>query len=173
MSNLCNQLLRKGGELMKIYSLIVLAAVLALYTTGCGKKQTAMEEPQELISMETVGSLNAAALSAPETKTAEPKATAMQNVPAAGEKLQPLPPAGPYKPTAVQIQTALKNAYFYAGEIDGVVGPKTKKAIEEFQSANRLQADGKVGPKTWAVLSKYLNAPSPEATTAPTTKKKR
>lgn len=54
------------------------------------------------------------------------------------------------------IQKALKNAGFYAGSIDGKLGPKTKKAIEEFQTSKGLKADGKVGPKTWAELEKYL-----------------
>lgn len=54
------------------------------------------------------------------------------------------------------IQAALKAAGFYAGSIDGKIGPKTKKAIIEFQKAKGLKADGKVGPKTWAVLEKYL-----------------
>ena len=54
------------------------------------------------------------------------------------------------------IQRALKNAGFYAGTVDGKIGPKTKKAIEDFQKAKGLKADGKVGQKTWAELEKYL-----------------
>jgi len=54
------------------------------------------------------------------------------------------------------VQTALKNAGFYAGSIDGKVGPKTKAAIDEFQKAKGLKVDGKVGPKTWAEMEKYL-----------------
>lgn len=54
------------------------------------------------------------------------------------------------------IQTALKNAGFYVGAIDGKIGPKSKKAIEEFQKSKGLKVDGKVGPKTWAELEKYL-----------------
>jgi len=55
-----------------------------------------------------------------------------------------------------EIQTALRNAGFYGGSIDGKIGPKTKKAIEDFQKANGLVVDGKVGPKTWGELEKYL-----------------
>ncbi len=55
-----------------------------------------------------------------------------------------------------QIQTALKNAGFGPGSIDGKIGPKTKKAVKDFQAANGLTADGKVGRKTWTKLSKYL-----------------
>lgn len=54
------------------------------------------------------------------------------------------------------IQKALKNAGFYTGTVDGKIGPRTKKAVMEFQKANGLKADGKVGPKTWAALEKYL-----------------
>lgn len=55
-----------------------------------------------------------------------------------------------------QIQTALKNAGYDPGPIDGKVGTKTKKAIKDFQSANGLKADGKVGTRTWAKLSAYI-----------------
>lgn len=54
------------------------------------------------------------------------------------------------------IQTALKAANFYTGNVDGKMGPKTKRAIVEFQKAKGLKADGKVGPKTWSELEKYL-----------------
>ena len=55
-----------------------------------------------------------------------------------------------------EIQTALKASGFYVGNIDGKMGPKTKKAVVEFQKAKGLKADGKVGPKTWIELEKYL-----------------
>jgi murein L,D-transpeptidase YcbB/YkuD len=56
-----------------------------------------------------------------------------------------------------QIQTALKNASLYFGEIDGKIGPLTRKAIEEFQKMRGLKVDGKVGPVTWGELQKYLD----------------
>lgn len=37
--------------------------------------------------------------------------------------------------------------------IDGNFGPKTDKAVKEFQTKNKIIADGIVGVKTWAVLS--------------------
>lgn len=61
------------------------------------------------------------------------------------------------KPTPKEIQQALKNAGIYDGKVDGNIGPKTKKAIEAFQTQNGLKADGKVGRKTWKALSVYLN----------------
>ncbi|MCK9574127.1 MAG: peptidoglycan-binding protein [Candidatus Omnitrophica bacterium] len=62
----------------------------------------------------------------------------------------------PEKPTSEDIQKALKNAGLYTGSIDGKIGPKTKKAIEQFQSTNGLTVDGKVGAKTWEKLGVYL-----------------
>jgi peptidoglycan hydrolase-like protein with peptidoglycan-binding domain len=54
------------------------------------------------------------------------------------------------------IQRAIKNAGFDVAVIDGKMGPKTRKAVEDFQRAKGLKPDGKVGPKTWAELEKYL-----------------
>lgn len=61
------------------------------------------------------------------------------------------------RPNTRQIQTALQNAGFNPGSIDGKMGKQTREAIKFFQSANNLVADGKVGSKTWAVLQKYYD----------------
>src|SRR5215471_4990356 len=39
-----------------------------------------------------------------------------------------------------------------ATEIDGIFGPVTKTAVEEFQGSDGLVVDGIVGPATWAAL---------------------
>jgi len=141
---------------MKKSLLIVLAVFFVFYMFGCAKKEQAAEELQEPMSMEAMS-----------TMPSEVKTTQAAQAPQA--KLEPLPPAGPYKPTNKEIQLALKNANLYMGAIDGIMGPKTKKAIEEFQRANGLKVDGKIGPKTWALLSAHLNPLPP----APTTSTKR
>ena len=61
------------------------------------------------------------------------------------------------RPNAKQIQTALLNAGYYAGSIDGKLGKQAREAIRNFQKANNLPVDGKVGKKTWMLLRKYLN----------------
>ncbi len=145
---------------MRKYLFFMVLVLFSIYMFGCGKKQQALEEMQEPMSMEALSTITTtAAPTAPSTVSSEIRPPA----------LEPLPPAGPYKPTAVEIQTALKNAGYYTEGIDGKIGPKTKKAIEEFQKANGLQVDGKIGPKTWSVLSKYLN-PQP-APTSPSKKR--
>ena len=63
-----------------------------------------------------------------------------------------------------KIQMALKNAGLYTGNVDGKVGPMTRKAIETFQTDNGLKVDGKVGPMTWAKLETYLGAGSAAGT---------
>lgn len=55
-----------------------------------------------------------------------------------------------------QIQTALRKAGFYKGEVDGKEGPQTKRAIKAFQKAKGLNPDGVVGPRTWEELNKFL-----------------
>jgi peptidoglycan hydrolase-like protein with peptidoglycan-binding domain len=61
----------------------------------------------------------------------------------------------PETPSKEDIQAALKNAGYYEGTVDGKFGPRTQKAIEDFQAANELKADGKVGPNTWSKLKKF------------------
>ena len=59
------------------------------------------------------------------------------------------------------IQLALRNANFYTGQIDGKIGPLTKSAIRQFQTAKSLTADGIVGPRTWTELKRYLPEDAP------------
>ena len=63
----------------------------------------------------------------------------------------------------IEVQKALKEAGFYKGAIDGVMGPKTRSAIREFQEENGLSVDGVCGPKTWGKLKVYLSEPEEEA----------
>jgi len=76
--------------------------------------------------------------------------------------------AAPDSPAKKDIQASLKSAGFYTGEVDGKMGPKTKKAIEDFQTANGLVPDGKVGPNTWTKLKKYYTAEKTETEAAQT-----
>ena len=133
-------------------SVVVVLVLVAL--SGCGKKQE-MEELQP-ITMESLSTVGSPVQPAGDFKASEAK-TLTISAPVPAKEVLPLPPQGPYKPTGIEIQTALKNAGFYAGNIDGKIGPKSKQAIEDFQKANGLKADGKVGPKTWEAMSKHLN----------------
>jgi lysozyme family protein len=56
-----------------------------------------------------------------------------------------------FNANGAQIQTLL-NTFGYKLAVDGIVGPVTMRAIEDFQKKNGLTVDGIVGPKTLAVL---------------------
>lgn len=64
--------------------------------------------------------------------------------------------------TDSDIQIALKNAGFYTGTIDGMIGPNTTNSIKEFQKANGLTPDGVAGDKTKSLLMKYLKTAGSE-----------
>lgn len=58
---------------------------------------------------------------------------------------------------SISIQKALKSAGYYNGDIDGKIGPSTRTAIRDFQSAHGLTVDGVCGRKTWEKLKTYLD----------------
>jgi len=154
---------------MKKYVVITIVLLMAVSVLGCGKKKETLESMQEPMSIDAISAMGtdqqAPVVQAEVMPAAPSNPVASVAVTSAPEtKLDPLPPQGPYKPSPKDIQTALKNAGFYTGGIDGKIGPMTKKAIEDFQKAKGLQVDGKVGPKTWEVLSPYL-ATSSDANT--------
>ena len=64
-------------------------------------------------------------------------------------------PAG-FELPAVDIQKALKSAGYYAGGVDGKIGPDSREAIRSFQRDNGLSADGVCGKQTWSKLKTYL-----------------
>jgi len=61
------------------------------------------------------------------------------------------------RPNVKQIQTALTNAGYNPGRIDGHMGKQTKEAIRAFQKANGLKEDGKAGKETWNLLREHLD----------------
>lgn len=145
-------------------SVIILAVLfLGVAVFGCGKKSEPLQTAQEPVAIDTLSTMSSESTGTPASTpttnfTPANVPTTAQAQAAPQVKLEPLPPQGPYKPTAKEIQTALKNAGFYTGTVDGKTGPKTKKAVEEFQKSKDLHVDGRVGPKTWSALSTYLNA---------------
>lgn len=51
-----------------------------------------------------------------------------------------------------EVQRVLKALRLYTGSIDGVYGPKTKRAVRKFQYRKHILVDGKVGKQTWGRL---------------------
>ena len=140
---------------------VILAVVVALGTAGCkGRVEQPVTEESSFESVEMITPMSDEMLSV--QAVVEPAQTvATETIPPTAAV-----PQVAEKPLVVvsqmaqdrnkEIQMALKNAGFYAGTIDGKIGPKSKQAILDFQKANGLKVDGKVGPKTWAALEKYL-----------------
>jgi len=141
---------------MKKFVLLVAAVFTLSVLAGCGKKK---DESASLEALNGVASENVISVSDMGADNMVPvivENAEMAPTAAAGEMAE----TDSGKPTTKQIQQALKNAGFYAGKVDGDLGPRTKKAIEAFQTQNGLKADGKVGPRTWKLLSAHLNSAS-------------
>lgn len=140
---------------------LVLVVVFGLTTfIGCNKKKKADADDLNGVTTENVVSVTDNSAQNADMTNSVP--VVVENAAAAATDVpEPAMAAGAAdvtgKPTPKQIQQALKNAGLYDGKVDGNVGPKTKKAIEAFQSQNGLKADGKVGRKTWKALSVFLN----------------
>jgi peptidoglycan hydrolase-like protein with peptidoglycan-binding domain len=62
------------------------------------------------------------------------------------------PAAGAFNPQIAGLQIVLRQHGLYKGTIDGVQGPKTRRAIRVFQRNRGLAVDGLAGPRTRAAL---------------------
>lgn len=58
--------------------------------------------------------------------------------------------------TIIQVQTALKNAGYDPGPIDGKTGSRTRKAMRYFQQSEGLPITGVCDKDTWDKLKAYL-----------------
>jgi peptidoglycan hydrolase-like protein with peptidoglycan-binding domain len=67
----------------------------------------------------------------------------------------------------VQLQQALNDAGFDAGEVDGVFGAKTTEALKRFQTKAGLKATGHIDQQTLALVG--MSAPQAPSGTSPTT----
>ena len=59
-----------------------------------------------------------------------------------------------------EIQPRLKNWGYYNGDVDGVYGSQTEKAVRWFQQKNGLNVDGQVGDQTLAALGMSVSGAS-------------
>ncbi|MCC3332056.1 peptidoglycan-binding protein [Nocardia abscessus] len=70
----------------------------------------------------------------------------------------------------IELQCLLRDHGFQPGEVDGMFGPNTERAVKQFQKAAGTRSDGKVGPQTWTLLRNPNNAAtSPPPTSPPPT----
>ena len=144
--------------LITVFVIGLIIVPLAIF--GCkGKVKTEGEAAKTETTEATVPTEEVVVTQAPVTEPA-PAQTVSQEVPPTAALPQATGAAAAVSTDKLEhnkeVQAALKAAGFYMGNVDGKVGPKTKRSIMEFQKAKGLKADGKVGPKTWAELEKYL-----------------
>lgn len=165
---------------MKRYTFALIALLgMALFVSGCGKKPIeqanvsgtgfdSVSSNEELAQLPQAAAPNQQAATEVLPVEASP-VTAPAATAAATTATETI--AGQTLSYQQKIQTALKNAGYYNGAIDGKIGPGTRKAIQAFQKEKSLKADGKVGPKTWALLEPYYTgqagASSAAASSAP------
>ncbi len=91
------------------------------------------------------------------TKSDAAKSDAMKSGAAAGNREQ-----------VQSVQQALKDKGHDPGQIDGVMGPKTKAALKEFQKAEGLKETGRLDAETTAKLGvDSAAAASPRGTSEP------
>ncbi|MCP4351416.1 MAG: CHAP domain-containing protein [Desulfobacterales bacterium] len=60
------------------------------------------------------------------------------------------------------LQKVLNELGFNAGEVDGIFGSRTEKAVKSFQTQADITVDGIVGPETWGELRGQSNIEQPE-----------
>jgi peptidoglycan hydrolase-like protein with peptidoglycan-binding domain len=146
---------------MKIKAMIYTVAALFLAVTVCGCASAPKKMQEEVAGIKTRVETLETRVEGVETKQAEVEKTtgeqaqALEELKGAKTNISVKSRTGKGSERIKDIQTCLKSAGFYNGEIDGVKGKQTRKAIKEFQKANGLEADGVVGKKTWELLTKY------------------
>ena len=128
----------------------LLCIPLILLIAGCATSKKVSSLEARIDSLEK--KVNVAEQKQFEGETYLPRAEAPQTVITQVSKPKPFPSSLSKK----DIQTALKNAGYYKGAIDGHIGKDTRKAIREFQKANGLKVDGIAGTKTRELLANYL-----------------
>jgi peptidoglycan hydrolase-like protein with peptidoglycan-binding domain len=86
-------------------------------------------------------------------------AGALSALPAAAQTPQPLSYVQPVAPQAVQdVQSRLRQAGVYTGQIDGVWGVDSQAALERYQQGHQLQVTGQLNQATAATLGLDPNA---------------
>jgi len=139
--------------------LFIIVGGLAISMAGCvtnskyGKETNLMRSQLELIQSD-LDSLRSS-----QQRVEDSIDSSQVQAPASSSSLTYSTPSGFTLPSA-DIQTALKNAGYYTGPLDGKVGRLTKTSIKRFQEDNGLVPDGVCGRNTWAKLGNFLEGAS-------------
>lgn len=63
--------------------------------------------------------------------------------------------SGAGSPNVAALQVGLRSHGLYAGTVDGVLGPRTERALRRFQRRVGLSPDGVLGPRTRKAFGRY------------------
>ena len=139
---------------------VLLLSILVLATAGCVSKGRYNREVNSLQGQVTQMDQ---ALKAQEERSraleAELAARGGKKAGGAGGEFQGgtyRTPSG-FELAAADVQKALKSAGYYAGEVDGKIGPDSREALRNFQRDNGLSVDGVCGRQTWSKLKTFLD----------------
>jgi peptidoglycan hydrolase-like protein with peptidoglycan-binding domain len=139
---------------LPILTVLVLAAVLGV-AAGCGggddeAGETGFTDTGLFFPIDTGEVIEPAPPAEPPAE--QPEEALQIAVPKPGESI------GPQSPAAVvaELQGALLALGFKIGNPDGIYGEKTRKSVARFQKNHKLEQDGLVGPKTAKAINKEL-----------------
>ncbi len=124
------------------------AGIAALLVSGCATARSTGLEPRVTALENKVQMLEA------DIRATGP--TPMESLDAPVSAGRGSAPMSAAEMTKEDVQTALKNAGYYNGDVDGKIGPKTRAAIKAFQEDMGLKVDGIAGKQTKEKLHKYL-----------------
>jgi len=141
--------------MVKKVSVLLFFAILVISLSGCatGRKQK---------DLEMQGLRNQISVLETQLETKDQEIESLKDTLNKAGQVEEIPskkrvvPEIKSRPSAKQIQMALRNAGYNPGSIDGRMGRQTKDAIKAFQKDNNLVADGKAGKETWNLLKEYL-----------------
>ena len=142
-----------------VFSLLVIFAVslAGCATTACKQKDLELQGLKNHVSLletqiqtkdEEIKGLQEAVAKSNEQQAAVISAPVAKET--AGSEMKS------HRLTVKETQTALKNAGYDPGKIDGHIGKQTRDALKAFQKAHNLVANGKANKKTRDALSAYL-----------------
>jgi peptidoglycan hydrolase-like protein with peptidoglycan-binding domain len=81
-----------------------------------------------------------------------PAGDTMKSDPMKGDKKMGATSAGMTREQVKKAQQALKDKGHYDGDVDGLMGPKTKAAMKKFQKAEGIQETGRLDAETMSKL---------------------
>ncbi len=136
----------------------LIVAFLVLFLTGCATTTSTPKNQKQQLQEQVMELQERVRLLETELQTKAREINELESELEKTRRIKQTTETAPITQLSVrQVQTALKNAGFYKGVVDGKLGRQTKSSIKQFQKAHGLKADGIVGRRTTIELNKYLN----------------